>query len=150
MLHKSGRIYLLSRELARSKLVCRADQFPGDAGVGSVVAGIVDDGKTGAWPYPLELPRPADRRLKIEASVDHDAGNTGYRGGVADDAPVLEPRIVADVTRHDAREGERIRGVSESRRQSVRRRPGGSRGLPRAPRQRGLPANGGIGIVQQL
>src|SRR5208282_2416165 len=40
-----------------------ADQFPGDARVGCVVACVVNDHKLGAWPHALELPRPADRCL---------------------------------------------------------------------------------------
>src|SRR5208283_1738942 len=69
--------------------------------------------------------------------------------GVTKQAPVLEPRIVADVMGHDARECHCKSGISKPGRQSMSGRPARRRGLPRTPREGGLLANRRVGIVQQ-
>ena len=131
------------------ELIGDANQLPRDASVRCIVRRVVHDHKLGARPHPVEIPRPSDRSLQVKPTIDHNPRNVGEITDVAQDASIIEPRIVPDVVGHDARKGQRKSRIVVPRRQLVDRRPRERRRFPSAPFRRGVMANCGIAVVQQ-
>src|SRR6202030_23449 len=101
-------------------------------------------------PRFAEIPRPRNRRLKVKAPIDDRTRNGSERVCVAKQEAVLDPCIVADIVGNDPRKAHRERGILESWRETMSRRPRRRRGLPGTPCERGLAANFGIAIVEKL
>ena len=63
--------------------VGRPDELSGEVRVVRGVAGVVHDHELSLRPDTLEFPRVPDGGLKVKASVHHNPGDGGQRGGVA-------------------------------------------------------------------
>src|SRR5437867_5515398 len=127
------RINLLTPLAKQLEALGGPDKLSVHIGVTSVPS-AVDDDELGARPDASEIPGVPDRRLKVETSVHEEPGDIGQRARAAKQALVIEPRVVANVVGHDAREGQRICRVAEPFSQACGRRPLERRGLPEAPR----------------